>query len=116
VGTPDRWFDPCAFVLQQPGYYGNAGRNALIGPGFSNLDLSLAKTFQIYEAHAVEFRTDFFNLLNRANLATPSSPTGAQVTGGVIVFPTAASSPGGGQIFRTVSDSRQLQFSLRYKF
>jgi len=118
LGDPARWFAPAAFTLQPAGFYGNVGRNALIGPGFANLDLSFSKTFAIQEPHEVEFRTDLFNLFNHPNLATPRSPTGAQVSGGVIVFPDATGAPAGsaGQIFNTVSDSRQIQFSLRYRF
>jgi hypothetical protein len=116
VRTPGLWFDPCAFTLQPAGFYGNAPRNAFTGPQFANLDLSVSKTFAIREPHELEFRSDLFNLFNHPNLATPSSPTGAQVTGGVIVFPSATGNPTGGQIFRTVTDSRQIQFSLRYRF
>jgi hypothetical protein len=118
LGDPARWFDPAAFVLQPAGYYGNVPRNALTGPGFANLDLSLGKRFSLGEPREFEFRADFFNLTNRPNFATPSSGTGAQIVGGVIVFPDASGSPAGnaGQIFRTVTDSRQIQFSLRYRF
>ena len=117
-GDPARWFDPAAFVLQPAGYYGNVPRNALTGPGFANLDLSLGKHFSLGEPREFEFRADFFNLSNRPNFATPSSGTGAQIVGGVIVFPDASGSPAGnaGQIFRTVTDSRQIQFSLRFRF
>ncbi|MBI3934429.1 MAG: TonB-dependent receptor [Acidobacteria bacterium] len=118
LGDPARWFDPAAFRLPPAGFYGNLGRNALIGPGFANLDLSFSKVFTIQEPHELEFRADLFNLFNHPNLATPRSPTGAQVSGGVIVFPDASGTPAGsaGQIFNTVSDSRQIQFSLRYRF
>ena len=118
LGDPTRWFDPAAFVLQPAGFYGNVPRNALLGPGFGNLDFSLSKRFELGEPHELEFRADFFNLSNHPNFATPSSSTGAQIIGGVIVFPDASGSPAGnaGQIFRTVSDSRQIQFSLRYRF
>jgi hypothetical protein len=118
LDDPVRWFDPRAFVLQPAGFYGNVPRNALTGPGFANLDLSLSKTFSFREPHRVEFRTDVFNLFNHPNFATPRSPTGAQVSGGVIVFPDATGVPASsaGQIFNTVSDSRQVQFSLRYRF
>jgi hypothetical protein len=118
LGDPARWFDPAAFVLQPAGFYGNVPRNALTGPGFANLDLSVSKTFGLREPHQVEFRTDVFNLFNHPNFATPRSPTGAQVSGGVIVFPDASGTPASsaGQIFNTVSDSRQVQFSLRYRF
>ena len=43
---------------------------------------------------------------------------GGRAGGGVIVSPDATGKPAGsaGQIFNTVSDSRQIQFSLRYRF
>jgi carboxypeptidase family protein len=118
LGDPARWFDPSAFTLQPAGFYGNVGRNTLTGPGFANLDLSFSKNFLFQEQRALEFRTDLFNLFNHPNFATPRSPTGAQVSGGVIVFPDATGVPAGsaGQVFNTVSDSRQIQFSLRYRF
>ncbi|MBI2819371.1 MAG: hypothetical protein HYX73_05265, partial [Acidobacteria bacterium] len=117
-GDPAQWFNPDAFQLAQPGFYGNVPRNALTGPGFANLDLSLRKTFAIQEPHQLELRADLFNLFNHPNFATPRSPTGAQVSGGVVVFPDATGVAAGsaGQIFNTVSDSRQIQFSLRYRF
>ena len=122
LGDPARWFNPAAFVLQPAGFYGNVARNALTGPGFADLDFSWSKKFPINfrskEPRDLEFRADIFNLLNHPNFATPSSPTGAQASGGVIVFPDASGIPAGsaGQIFRTVTDSRQIQFSLRYRF
>ena len=44
LGTPDLYFDPCAFVLPPAGFYGIAGRNTLTGPGYENLDFSLLKS------------------------------------------------------------------------
>jgi hypothetical protein len=118
VGGPELYFDPCAFALQANGFYGNAARNVLTGPGFFNADFSLSRAFPLHEGHRIEFRADFFNIFNRPNFSTPSSPTGAQVAGGALVFPDATGLPAGnaGQIFRTVNDSRQIQFSLRYSF
>ena len=77
LGGPDRYFDPCTFVLQTEGFYGNVPRNALIGPDFANIDLSLEKQFPIGEDNRLEFLAELFNLFNRPNFATPSSPTGA---------------------------------------
>ena len=107
-GGPDQYFDPTAFALPPPGFYGNAGRNILIGPGFANVDFSLMKTtpLGISEGSRLEFRAEFFNLLNRANFAVPSFTQ---------VFNSASRGPvaGAGRITRTVSSSRQLQFGLR---
>jgi hypothetical protein len=49
LGGPDQYYDPTAFELPAPGFYGNLGRNTLIGPGFFNLDLSLVKNTRIGE-------------------------------------------------------------------
>jgi hypothetical protein len=50
---------------------GNAGRNSLRAPGFFQWDFSLAKNFPIREKLTVQFRADFFNILNHPNFANP---------------------------------------------
>ena len=122
VGTPNRYFDSCAFVLPPPapsnfpagsGYYGNAGRNILFGPRMMNFDFSLIKgtRLPISETSRLDFQAGFFNLFNRANFAVPRAPQ-AQVlnptTGGYIA--------GAGRITNTVTTSRQLQFGLKLTF
>jgi hypothetical protein len=49
------------------------GRNVLQGPRQTNVDFSIFKRFRIGEAKKLEFRAEFYNLLNVANLANPSS-------------------------------------------
>src|SRR4029077_15123917 len=61
---------------------GNAGRNILTGPGLANLDFSLVKNNyikRISENFNVQFRAEFFNILNRANFAVPASPTNTDI-------------------------------------
>ncbi len=118
LGDPAQWFNPAAFQLADPGFYGNVPRNALIGPGFSNIDLSFAKALFARGTRELKFRADLFNLFNRPNFATPRNPTGAQVSQGVLVFPDASdvAAESAGKIFNTVNDSRQIQFSIRYRF
>src|SRR6202165_2756789 len=61
---------------------GNAGRNILTGPGLSNLDFSAFQNIhvrRISEAFKVQFRAEFFNILNRANFAVPIMPDNAQI-------------------------------------
>ncbi len=43
------FINPAAFTIPQPGTYGNLGRDALRGPGISQLDLTLSKKFPISE-------------------------------------------------------------------
>jgi hypothetical protein len=53
---------------------GNLGRNTVIGPGLFNLDYSMLKNTKITrisEDFNIQFRADFFNVLNRANFTAP---------------------------------------------
>ena len=120
LGDPNQYFDPKAFVLPPPpppgfpagsGFYGNAGRNILIGPGFENFDLSLMKNtpLKIKEGDRLEFRAEFFNLFNRANFAVPSSLQVLNPANGQYIA-------GAGKISKTVSSSRQMQFGLKLIF
>jgi hypothetical protein len=73
LGTPDLWYDPCAFSRPAPGTYGNVGRNTLTGPGFDNIDASLAKVFKPSgEQLNVQFRAEVFNLFDHANFYVPA--------------------------------------------
>jgi len=51
--------------------YGMLPRNLLRGPGYVNFDLSLSKTTAITERMKLEFRAEFFNILNHANFQNP---------------------------------------------
>lgn len=113
LGSPNKYFDPQAFFLPPAGYYGDAGRNILIGPGLLNFDFSLHKTTPIPmgEAGKLEFHADFFNLFNRANFANPRAPQQQ-----VLNPANGQYIAGAGQITSTVSNSRQLQFGLKLIF
>jgi hypothetical protein len=63
LGGPNKYFDPAAFALPAPGYYGTPGRNTLIGPGLIALDLAANKTFRLREGLNLQFRTEVFNSL-----------------------------------------------------
>ena len=75
LGTPSLWFDPCAFSIQPQGFLGTEGRNFLRGPGYDFLTFSLVKDTAVRflgEGGKVEFRAEFFNLLNHTNFALPN--------------------------------------------
>ena len=60
------WFNNGAFV--QPVYqFGTVGRNTMIGPGLTNIDASVARTFRIMEKLKLRFRAEVFNLANHSN-------------------------------------------------
>src|SRR5437762_138360 len=71
LGTPDLWFDPCAFSPPARGTYGNLGRNTLTGPGLYNFDFSADKNFKATEQVNVQFRAEIFNLLDQAHFYAP---------------------------------------------
>jgi hypothetical protein len=47
------------------------GRNTLIGPGFVNFDMGLAKSFKLKERLALQLQGNFFNIFNRPNFQNP---------------------------------------------
>jgi hypothetical protein len=109
-GGIDQYYDPLAFALPTAGFLGTAGRNILRGPGKVNLDFSLLKGTAIPklgESGKLEFRAEFFNILNRANFDMPNN----------IVFNGVNRNPAAGQITSTgANKSRQIQFALRLLF
>ena len=104
--NPHQWFNPNAFVLPVPGTYGNLGRGTLSGPGLANLDVSLFKGTALSERIEMQFRAEFFNVLNHTNFATPNP----------IVFSNGAISSSAGLITATATTSRQIQFGLKLIF
>jgi hypothetical protein len=53
------------------GSFGTMGRNFFRDSGFKNWDLSVAKNWKFGEYLKVQFRAEFFNILNHANFANP---------------------------------------------
>ncbi len=77
VGTPQNWFNQCAFAEPATQTFGPAfgteGRNILTGPGFTNLDFALSKSIVLHgEHHRLQLRGEFFNLLNHPNFDIPA--------------------------------------------
>ncbi len=96
-----QFFNTADFSANLPGQYGTAGRNLFSGPGLSNTNISLVKSFRISERLGqLQFRSEFFNIFNQVNFGQPD---------GVFVDRTF------GQL-QTAADPRILQFALRYQF
>jgi hypothetical protein len=105
VGSPNEWYNPAAFIQAASGTYGNLGRDTLTGPGLATLDFSALKTTAIRERLKLQFRAEFFNILNRANFGIPNTV--------VYTAANSAPSPTAGVITSTASTSRQIQFGLK---
>ncbi len=67
-----QYLNPASFGIPAFGTYGNLHRNAIYGPGFEDVDLSLLKNIPLYKerVHA-QLRVEMFNVFNRINLAQP---------------------------------------------
>src|SRR4030095_16429441 len=67
--TIDHWLNPAAFAPPPPGRNGNLGANNLLGPGMFQLDLALARTFNVGEGKTIQLRAEAFNFPNHMNPA-----------------------------------------------
>ncbi len=105
LGGPNRYFNTAAFIPPLAGTYGDAPRNFLGGPALAETDLSLAKDISFSERLRLQFRAEFFNLPNHANLNTPNPVVFTAATGGP--------SPTAGVITSTSTSSRQIQLGLK---
>jgi hypothetical protein len=106
LGTQAQWFNPAAFLVPTAGTYGNLGRGTYNGPGLAEVDMSVFKNTSLSERLKLQFRAEFFNLLNRANLGTPNATvfSGTNVSASAGLITTLATTP------------RQIQFGLKLIF
>lgn len=80
--------------------YGNLGRDAFRGPGLAQWDLGVNKSFRIRETASLQFRSEFFNVLNHTNFGLPNNTSTSAAFGTI----------------RTTFPPRQIQFGLKLLF
>jgi hypothetical protein len=122
------YLNPAAFAMPAPGTFGNLARGALHGPSLAQFDLALHKRFQVSERFNLHFRSEIYNLFNRANFANPPALLNNALGVGENrrqpgqTFDTASAGGNFGVINSTVDrtvglgTSRQIQLSLRLEF
>ncbi len=89
--------------------FGNNGRNSLIGPNLTDFDFSLFKNNyipRISETLNLQFRAEFFNVLNHPNFQPPFDTNTIFNANGTL-------NPSAGKINFTATDSRQIQLGLK---
>ena len=112
--TIAEWINPAAFAAPA-GEFGTAPRDLLRGPGTWQIDLGASKTIPLTERASLQFRAEFFNILNHPQLGPPQSTFNPSNTTGF------------GSIITTVNTStpispvgsgtpREMQFALRLAF
>jgi hypothetical protein len=140
-GDPAQWFNPHMFTLEPMftapgsgvvcttaactgagnfayGTLGNVSRGLLRGPGLDNVDFSVVKDTRLPflgEQGNLEFRAEFFNILNSPAFAMPN---GTVFSGGTTNYGPYSQAPSGsaGQITSTIGTNRQIQFALKLVF
>ncbi len=65
------YLNPLAFSQPADETFGDLGRDSIFSPGYRNWDFSVTKNTQIVERLNVQFRAEFFNVLNHPNFALP---------------------------------------------
>ena len=93
---------------------GNVGRNVLRGPGQYSFDVAITRRFPLKESRSVEFRAEFFNLLNNVNFANPISNLNSATVDSTTGAVTDASDFG--RITSTSSNPRIIQWAVKFHF
>ena len=113
TGNPNQWYNANMFALPAVGVPGNEGRNMLPGPGVATWDMSFNKNTALPflgEAGQLQFRAEFFNLLNHPNFGQPGlTPFTGSLT-------NQQETPSVTPITTTTTDPREIQFSLKVLF
>ena len=109
------WYNPAAFsvpVQDGPGTgFGNVVKGSLRGPRLTNWDADVLRNFPIYHMSYLQFRAEYYDVLNHTELNDPNFYT-----------QPAASSTSFGTITSTVNNSqgdpraREAQFALKFVF
>ncbi|MFN0087888.1 MAG: carboxypeptidase regulatory-like domain-containing protein [Blastocatellia bacterium] len=127
------WFDPNIFrpvefspewlastAANRPFRFGTSGRSVLRGPGFTNLDLSLVRSFRITERVTTDFRVDAFNFTNTPFFGNPGTNASApsRDAQGNILRDAAGNLRlnGFGQVLSANQTQRQFRFGFRIGF
>ncbi len=97
----NQYFNTSCFSAPGTGNFGNAARNLGFGPGYVGIDASVTKRWTLTERYGLQFRSDFYNVPNRANFGAPASVRGRGDFG---------------RVNSTIGTGRQIQLSLRFEF
>jgi hypothetical protein len=98
------WFNPAAFespAEQGNGAFGLGRRNTLFGPKLSDINLSLAKTWNYKERAGLTLRGDFVNVLNHPSFSLPNNDVSSS---GVATITSLSNGP------RTIQLGARLTF------
>jgi len=105
-----QWFNEAAFAVPAPGTFGDVHRNSLTGPAFSRVNLSLGKSFAIWEQVSLQIRADANNVFNHASFDPPSGSLSVGSNGAITTQSSASA------ISSVSEPGRTMQLSARISF
>jgi hypothetical protein len=96
-----QWMSASSFSPAAPGTFGNCpAQGPVIGPHYTDADISMQKNFVFTERYRLQFRADFLNAFNHPNFAHPDNTVGDTTFG----------------LITGTQDARQIQFALKVYF
>jgi outer membrane receptor protein involved in Fe transport len=102
--TVTQWFDTSCFtrltLAANAGQNGNEPRNAVRGPGFSRVDMSLFKNFNFTKTQQIQLRIEAFDIFNQIRFGQPGNTIGSPTFGQII----------------SADDGRVVQLGIKYTF
>jgi len=98
--TPSEWFNINAFALPAQNSFGTSGRNVVLGPGLTDLDIAMQKEARLNESLQLQFRCDVYNIFNHPNFDLPGRIYGASNFG----------------VITSAEDPREFQFAIKLIF
>ena len=103
--SPKNWLNKAAFAIPTPFTFGNEGRNDLVGPAYRDVDLNAYKDFPLGKTAHLQFRAEFFNVLNSTNYNSPASDGTNNVQNAAF-----------GQLLSAAGPGREIQFAAKLLF
>jgi hypothetical protein len=106
--SSDHFLNVDAYTAPQPGQWGTAGRDSIIGPGTFTFNASLSRTFRIEKRFNLDVRVDSTNLLNHVVYSSYNTTINPELNG-VQDSPTFGL-PGSAGSMRTLQTTARLRF------
>ena len=95
------WLSETAFAVPAPFTFGNESRDDLTGPTYRDVDFSAYKNWTMEQKVTLQFKSEFFNILNSTNYSVPDSNV---------------QDPAFGHILSAAGTGREIQFALKILF
>jgi hypothetical protein len=113
IGRGERYFDPNAFAPPGGIRFGTSGRNILFGPGVTNLDSSLFRSFRVKERATVQFRYEVFNVTNTPAFGNPGATASSATRN---ADNTVRATGGFTEVTSASATERRMRFALKILF